>query len=499
MASEVGRGAQVRLDDTARALARGGAGLRLIDSIRQKQALEAAGTAPDGNTPDGSLGNGTAADDEVLLPGGDGSGINTNFIPPGTGSTTRPVPVKLAELPLSSADYGTADALRTAAASVLYKPVAWRTQFQGPDQAPQFEVGWTPASVNAFRVVGGITGAAPGLVAWSETDTNVTASYAAKGTGGHAFGNGAGPLFNVKDRGDNIETSTVLSVKPAAALGTAQLAVEVLRGEASGGLALTPWGTGALTAQYPDSTTAGGNARGTYAVDWSMFRTSNSAVASGAYSTVGGGRTNTASGSEAVVAGGSRHTALGTACTISGGDFNFHTGSYGWISGGQMAHGRGRTGFGCWASGGFSGSSAGEAQAGEMVLRRASTDGAAQRLASDGASTSAATQFTLPNNSAAMVRILVAARQTAGASGTVGDTAMWVVEQGVKRGANAAATVLISGGASTAPSVADAGATGWRVQCLADTTNGALAVNVTGEASKNISWVARMMTVEVAG
>jgi hypothetical protein len=70
MASETGRGAQVRLDDTARQLARGGAGGRLIDNVRAKAAGEAAGTLPSGNTPDGSLGDGTAADDEVLLPGG---------------------------------------------------------------------------------------------------------------------------------------------------------------------------------------------------------------------------------------------------------------------------------------------------------------------------------------------------------------------------------------------------------------------------------------------
>lgn len=70
MASEVGRGAQVRLDDLARRLARGGNTLRLLDNIVAKAAGEVAGTAPSGNTPDGSLGNGTAADDEVLLPGG---------------------------------------------------------------------------------------------------------------------------------------------------------------------------------------------------------------------------------------------------------------------------------------------------------------------------------------------------------------------------------------------------------------------------------------------
>lgn len=70
MASEAGRGAQVRLDEAARQRARGGGGGRLIDNIRDKHALEQSGAAPTGDTPDGSLRDGTAADDEVLLPGG---------------------------------------------------------------------------------------------------------------------------------------------------------------------------------------------------------------------------------------------------------------------------------------------------------------------------------------------------------------------------------------------------------------------------------------------
>jgi hypothetical protein len=350
MASETGRGAQVRLDGAARQLARGGAGLRLIDSIVAKQVLEttsvAVGSRPDGSPPDGS-----AAEDEVILPGGDGTTVNTNFVPPGTGGTTRTVSAKLGELPFSSSDYSTSDALQTAAASLLYRPVAYRTQFQGPDQATQLEIGWTPTAVNNYRFVGGITGASPGLVAWSETDTNVTSSYAAKGTGGHTFGNGAGPIFNISDRGDNFETSTVLTVKAAAASGTAQLLVEVLRGEAGAGLALTPYGTGALSAQYPDSAVTGGNARGANSVDWSTARNNAPEVASGQYATISGGRRNTASGQDAAIVGGSRHTAFGTASAIGGGDFNFHTGNYAWTPGGQMAHGRGRQGFGCWASG----------------------------------------------------------------------------------------------------------------------------------------------------
>lgn len=70
MASELGRGAQVRLDGDGRQLARGGTGLRLIDNIREKLEEEAAGAIADGSAPDGSTRNGAAARDEALITGG---------------------------------------------------------------------------------------------------------------------------------------------------------------------------------------------------------------------------------------------------------------------------------------------------------------------------------------------------------------------------------------------------------------------------------------------
>ena len=103
MASELGRGAQVRLDDTARRLARGGNASRLIDNITAKAAAEAAGTAPSGNTPDGSLGNGTAADDEVLVPGGAEAGFT--FTQAGTGAVVRTVQEKARDI-LHVRDFG---------------------------------------------------------------------------------------------------------------------------------------------------------------------------------------------------------------------------------------------------------------------------------------------------------------------------------------------------------------------------------------------------------
>ena len=64
------------------------------------------------------------------------------------------------------------------------------------------------------------------------------------------------------------------------------------------------------------------------------------------------------------------------------------------------------------------------------------------------------------------------------------------------RGANAASTVLID-----TPSVnrvaTSAGATAWVVAVTADTTNGGIAVTVTGVASTTIRWVCKLETTEV--
>jgi hypothetical protein len=90
----------------------------------------------------------------------------------------------------------------------------------------------------------------------------------------------------------------------------------------NGALYLQPAGTGALQAQATTSTTAGGNARGANAVDWQNARASAGQVASGAYSVISGGDTNTASGFNASINGGTGGTAGATYSFIGGGYFN---------------------------------------------------------------------------------------------------------------------------------------------------------------------------------
>ncbi len=101
-------------------------------------------------------------------------------------------------------------------------------------------------------------------------------------------------------------------------------------------VALTPKGTGALTAQVADNTATGGNKRGTNAVDWQAYRTSANQVASGQYSTISGGGASRASGDFSTVSGGSGNIASGTGSTTSGGSTNTASGSFSTVSGGNF-------------------------------------------------------------------------------------------------------------------------------------------------------------------
>jgi hypothetical protein len=285
-----------------------------------------------------------------------------------------------------------------------------------------------------------------------------------------------------------------------------------------------PKGSGALLAQFPDNAVAGGNARGANAVDLQTLRAGAAQVASGAAAVIGGGDRNTASASRAtvsggqlnnasgqfsVIAGGQQNAASGGGSAICGGFGNAASGTDSWIPGGSSASARSHQGRGAWASGSFA--AAGDAQAGEFVLRQTTTDATPARLTATGGTPSATTTLNLPNNGTFRLKLFVIAQQTAGSAGSAGDCASWECDVLVKRGANAAATALVAGrtfnntpaiaaitaGTPFGPGMRDAAAAGWTLTLAADTTNGGLAVTGTGEANKTIRWVARVMSVEV--
>ncbi|MBD0273679.1 MAG: hypothetical protein ICV73_17340, partial [Acetobacteraceae bacterium] len=219
-------------------------------------------------------------------------------------------------------------------------------------------------------------------------------------------------------------------------------------------------------------------------------------VASGPRSTVGGGGNNTASGTSSTVGGGDANSAGGIGAAVAGGRGNQASGSDSWVPGGSSASARGVSGKGAWASGQFA--AAGDAQAGEQVLRRQTTDAAPSRLTADGGAPSPTNTANLPNNSAFACRILVVAKEVGGGNAK----AMWDFVALARRDASAGATLVSSTpAANTAQAAAlSAGATaGWSITLSADAANGGIALTAVGTAGATINWVARILSVEAVG
>jgi hypothetical protein len=251
-----------------------------------------------------------------------------------------------------------------------------------------------------------------------------------------------------------------------------------------------PKGTGANLAQIPDGTTTGGNKRGTQSTDWQKSRTTASNVASGTQSTLSGGDNNQASGAASVVGGGSQNTASGTNATVGGGLGNVADGANSWIFGGSFATCRGLAGRGSIAAGRFS--TTGDAQAGTMILRRQTTDATATLLASTGGPPGATNQMILPNDCTLVFSILVTARR----ADADNESAGYKFEGVIDRQQFASTTAFVGTPTKT---VLGEDTAAWDVNVSADTTNGGLAITVTGEVGKTIYWVARAEFVEVVG
>lgn len=306
-------------------------------------------------------------------------------------------------------------------------------------------------------------------------------------------------------------------------------------------VAIVPKGSGAVLAQVPDSTSAAGNKRGTWATDLQRDRGSAAHVASGSYATISGGRWNTASntasscgGGEQNSIGGSYAFGVGQNNTVNGGgsigmglanttsqDYNL---AIGWsntsnteyyavsigqgnlansryavaIGGANTASGWGSFVCGLEASsfglagrhvyGGGQVAVKGDAQGSKIVLRVRTTNNTATTLVSYNAAASTYNQLILQNNNAIRFKGTIIGKQ----SGTT-DIAAWDIDGLIVRGANAASTVLNINNVTLVQNTP-----AWGTPALsADTTNGGLKVEVTGAAATNIQWTAVIETTEV--
>ena len=263
--------------------------------------------------------------------------------------------------------------------------------------------------------------------------------------------------------------------------------------------------------------------------DWSTVAGGNVVRATGKWSTAVGGGGNLASGEASVVVGGGSYggglsgntasstssfvgagyanTANGYCSAVVGGVGNVTSNNFSFVGGGT---GNSANTAGTAILGGYGGttrsiegmqaipacvspinSTQGTSQGALLVLAVETTNATATVLRSNSSAASTTNQVILPNNSAYYFKGSVIANVTGAANG-----ASWSFEGAIMRGANAASTVLID-----TPSVnrvaASSGASAWVVAVTADTTNGGLAVTVTGAASTTIRWVAKLETAEV--
>lgn len=142
-----------------------------------------------------------------------------------------------------------------------------------------------------------------------------------------------------------------------------------------------------------------------------------------------------------------------------------------------------------FATGSFSGI-AGQHQSSMFALRARTADATPRVLTSDGGSSGSTNdQIILPNNAAFAFHGIIVARQQASA-GTA--SAAWRIEGLVRREGSAGTTVLVN----SATTVLD-NTPSWGLSLSADTTNGGLAITVTGAAATNIAWNGNINTSEV--
>lgn len=223
-------------------------------------------------------------------------------------------------------------------------------------------------------------------------------------------------------------------------------------------------GTNARSAQIPDNTAVGGNARGGGSADFQETRSASAQVASGLRSVISGGQFNTASGDGSAVCGGSS---------------NIASGQFSWVSGGQAGSTRGIFAAHAWS--GSLRSTIGDNQHWGIVLQGSTTNATPTILTSDRAVPSATNVMVLPNNGSWSGIIDVQAR------GTNGNTASWLFKLRAKRGANAAATVISRLVIIDSDTVELPGAV---CTIIADTTRGSWEIQVTGLAGTTIDWIA---------
>jgi len=130
----------------------------------------------------------------------------------------------------------------------------------------------------------------------------------------------------------------------------------------------------------------------------------------------------------------------------------------------------------------------GDAQHGIYVLRNQTTDATITELFLDG--TGGSQPLVIPNNSVFTFSILIAGRRT----DATGGGAAYKFEGAIMKDTTGASVTFIGNPSKTILGETNAP---WDANIVADTSNGALKITVTGQAAKTIRWVATVLTTEV--
>ena len=260
-------------------------------------------------------------------------------------------------------------------------------------------------------------------------------------------------------------------------------------------IVITPKGTGAfILGPKPDGANSGGTARGLRAVDLQMVRANPGFVASGTDSFVCGAN-NTAAGSQSGVFSGdsSQASAVRSVCLGGFASAVTSTGSDGAVIGGQfssvsavngVAFGlyavANRWGMHAFANGRFAAN--GDAQRGNLTMRRTTTTDAQHELTLDGAAPNAFTAINTSN------RLYLAASQTVVAdfeivarSGLGQDSAFFHRRVLATRLSGTGwPSILVDTVQTPTPDIKSEGAASWAVDVTVDSSTGTIRPLVTG-------------------
>lgn len=392
------------------------------------------------------------------------------------------------------------DEIRTASGNPLSIPdgvaITNATFLGSSDGSQQFEIADVTDGDSHWKAQAGSSASGP-VFAVISSNTNSDGLFAAKGTGGHRFGNGNGNLFAMLD-GGGISTS-IPQVKAAVTGFDNPVIYGVTSSETNKGVALMPQGNGYIAADDPDSTSTGGNARGVYSVDFQRERGSAAQVASGANAALVGGKNNVVSGAEAVGGGagntlsgqagvcfGNANTVSGFAACVPGGSANTASSSYSIAMGRHaLAQGQGKHAF---SSRGF-GTTVGSNQRSMLTLQQTTTDATQTAMSVDGGAVAGTNAVQLQDNSVVAFSALIVGR-----TGDGSKVAGYKIEGMIKRGSGAATVALC--GTPTVTVLFETNSA-WDCDVVAGTATGVASFRVTGEAATTIYWGGSVVYHEV--